>query len=90
MVQNHKGSILIGIRGKNGGEPMPSNQRADSKNSNNPSQKAAVDNRSNQMKPNHSPSKSRKEKIKNSFHFFHCASIPERTTDRTNPVPGHL
>jgi len=37
---------------------MPSNQRADSKNSNNPSHKAAVDNRSNQINPNHAPSKS--------------------------------
>jgi len=41
-----------------GGDQMPSNQRADSKNSNNPSHKSAVDNRSNQINPNHAPSKS--------------------------------
>lgn len=37
---------------------MTSNQRADVKNSNNPAQKASVDNRSNQLNPNHAPSKS--------------------------------
>jgi hypothetical protein len=37
---------------------MTSNQRADVKNSNNSSYKAAADNRSNQMNPNHAPSKS--------------------------------
>lgn len=37
---------------------MASNQRADVKNPNNASYKAAADNRSNQMNPNHAPSKS--------------------------------
>jgi hypothetical protein len=37
---------------------MTNNQRADAKNPNNASQKAAADNRLNQMNPNHAPSKS--------------------------------
>lgn len=37
---------------------MSGNQRADVKNHNNPSHKAAADNRSNQMNPTHAPSKS--------------------------------
>lgn len=37
---------------------MARNQRADAKNPNNPGYKAAADNRSNQMNPNHAPSKS--------------------------------
>ena len=37
-----------------------SNQRADVKNPNNPAYKSAADNRSNQMNPNHSASKSKK------------------------------
>jgi len=52
ISQNNMGN------GDKGGEQMPSNQRADSKNLNNPSHKSAMDNRSNQMNPNHAPSKS--------------------------------
>jgi len=37
---------------------MAGNQRANVKNPNNPSFKAAADNRSNQTNPNHAPSKS--------------------------------
>lgn len=37
---------------------MTNNQRADAKNPNNPAQKAAVNNRSNQLNPNHGLSKS--------------------------------
>jgi len=37
---------------------MSGNQRADVKNSNNASHKAAADNRSNQMNQNHAPTKS--------------------------------
>jgi hypothetical protein len=41
---------------------MAANQRANVKNPNNASHKAAADNRSNQMNPNHSASKSGRSK----------------------------
>lgn len=37
--------------------PTPNDQRGDSKNPNNPAHKAAQDNRSNQLNPNHAPTK---------------------------------
>jgi len=41
---------------------MPSNNRANTKNSNNPAFKAALDNRSNQLNPKQAPTKSGAEK----------------------------
>lgn len=41
---------------------MAKNQRADVKNPNNPSHKAAVDNRANQLNPNNTTTKSSKGK----------------------------